>query len=48
MEKSSSALVIGELSLFRRLFISLATSVNPLAWWQIHETQFPNVSILAK
>jgi len=33
MGKSSNALVVGELSLFKRLFISLATFVDPLAWW---------------
>jgi hypothetical protein len=47
MEKSSCALVV-KLSLFRRLSISLATCVDPLAWWWIHETQFPNVSFLVK
>ncbi len=47
MEESSHALV-GELSLFKRLFISPTTCVDPLAWWQIHETQFPNVSLFAK
>ncbi len=40
--------VVGGLSLFKRLFIFLATCVDPLAWWWIHETQFPNVSLLAK
>jgi hypothetical protein len=48
MEKSSCALVVGELSLFKRLSISLVTCVDPLAWWWIHETQFLNVSFLAK
>jgi hypothetical protein len=48
MEKSSCALVVGELSLFRRLSVSLATCVDPLIWWRIHETQFPNVSFLVK
>ncbi len=38
MEKTSCALVVLELYLFKRLFISLATCVDPLAWWQIHET----------
>jgi hypothetical protein len=31
MEESSHALVVKELSLFRRLFVSLATCVDPLA-----------------
>jgi hypothetical protein len=48
MEESSCALVVGELSLFKRLFVSPTTCVDPLAWWWIHETQFPNVSFLAK
>jgi hypothetical protein len=48
MEESSHALVVGELSLLGRLSISLATCVDPLAWWWIHETQFPNVSFFAK
>ncbi len=34
--------------MFRRLSISLITCVDPLAWWQIHETQFPNVSLFVK
>jgi hypothetical protein len=48
MEKSSHALVVGELSLFMRLFISLATRGDPLVWWWIHEIQFPNVSLFVK
>jgi hypothetical protein len=48
MEETSCALVVVELSLFERLFISLVTCVDPLAWWWIHETQFPNVNFLAK
>jgi hypothetical protein len=31
MEKSSCAFIVGELSLFKRLFISLVTCVDPLA-----------------
>ncbi len=48
IEESSCALVVGELSLFRRLFVVLATIDDPLAWWCIHETQFRNVGFLAK
>jgi hypothetical protein len=48
MEKTSCAFVVGDLSLFMRLSISFVTCVDPLAWWWIHETQFPNVSFLAK
>jgi hypothetical protein len=33
MEKSSHALVVGELFLFKRLLVSPVTCVNPLAWW---------------
>jgi len=33
MEKSSRAFVVGELSLLRRLFVSIVTCVHPLAWW---------------
>jgi len=33
MEKSSHALVVGELSLFRKLFVTFTTCVDPLAWW---------------
>jgi hypothetical protein len=31
MEESSCAFVVGELSLFKRLYVSLATCVDPLA-----------------
>ncbi len=48
LEKSSCALVVGELSLFKKLFVTLATCVDPLAWWQVHENQLPNVNFLAK
>jgi hypothetical protein len=48
MEESSCALIVGELSLFMRLYLTHATCVNTLVWWWIHETQFPNVSFLAK
>jgi hypothetical protein len=48
MEKSSHALVIGELSLFKRLLVSPLTCIDPLTWWQIHEKQFLNVNLLNK
>jgi hypothetical protein len=48
MEESSHALVVGELSLFKRLYVTPITCVDPLAWWWIHETQFINVCFLAK
>ncbi len=48
MEESSCALVVGELSLLNRLYITPTTCVDPLAWWWIHETQSSNVSFLAK
>jgi hypothetical protein len=34
--------------LFKRLYPTLVTRVDPLAWWQIYETQFPNIGVLAK
>jgi len=48
MEESSCALVVGELSLFMRLYVTHATCVDTLVWWWIHEMKFPNVSFLAK
>ncbi len=48
MEESSCALVVGELSLFMRLYVTHATCFDTLVWWRIHETQFPNVSFLTK
>jgi hypothetical protein len=42
IEESSQALVTRELYLFRRL------SIPSLAWWRMHEGQFPNVGFLAK
>jgi hypothetical protein len=46
MKKSSQALLINERSLFWRLSIHLCA--NPLAWWQTHEGQFPNVALFTK
>jgi hypothetical protein len=37
IEESSRALVIGELSLFRRLSVLPSTCVDPFTWWCIHE-----------
>jgi hypothetical protein len=48
LEESSCALVVGELSLFKRLSILASTCVDPLSWWWCHENQFPNVGFLAK
>lgn len=45
-EESSWALVIGELSLFKRLSIPSST-FKDLLWWRNHEGQFPNVAFLA-
>jgi hypothetical protein len=47
MEESSRTLVIGELSLFRRLAIPPSMCANPLVWWKTHEGQFQNVGFLA-
>jgi len=46
IEESSCALVVGELSLFKRLSIVLLHVFDPLAWWHIHETQFPTIGFL--
>jgi uncharacterized Tic20 family protein len=48
MEKSSRTLVVGELFLFRRLFIPLSKCLDTLAWWHTHESEFPNVGFLPK
>jgi hypothetical protein len=48
MEESSYALVVGELSLFKRLSILASTCADLLFWWWCHENQFPNVGFLAK
>ncbi len=48
IEESSCALVVGKLSLFRRLFVVLTTCVDPFASWCIHESQFLNVGFFAK
>jgi len=48
IEESSCALVVGELSLFKRLYVVLVACVDTLAWWHIHETQFPNGGFLAE
>ncbi len=48
IEESSQALVIGELSLFRRLFIFSSACANLLTWWCMHEGQFSNGGFLAK
>jgi hypothetical protein len=36
-EESSHALVIGKLSVFKRLHVLPFACVDPLAWWRIHE-----------
>jgi hypothetical protein len=41
-------LVVGELCLFRRLFVISTACVDPLVWWGIQEIQFPYVNFLAK
>ncbi len=38
IEKSSCALVIGEIILFRRHFVLPYACVDPLIWWCIHVT----------
>jgi len=48
IEESSCALIVGELFLFKRLFIVPTACADSLAWWHLHETSFPNVGFLAK
>jgi hypothetical protein len=48
IEESSCALIAGELFLFKRLSIILTTCAGPLAWWHLHEIQFPNVGFFGK
>jgi hypothetical protein len=48
IEESSQALITRELSLFKRLFIHSSACAHPLAWWWMHEGQFPNVGFFAK
>jgi len=48
IEKSLHASVIGELYLFKRLFVTLVACVDPLVWWCNHETQVPNIGFFAK
>jgi hypothetical protein len=48
IEESSRALVTIKLSLFKRLFVLPFIYGDPLAWWCIHEGQFPNMGFLAK
>jgi len=47
MEKFKCAIIIWELSLFKRLSI-IITCDDPLALWWIHKSQFPNVGFLVK
>jgi hypothetical protein len=34
--------------MFKRLPILPSSCVDPLTWWRIHESQFPNMGFLAK
>jgi hypothetical protein len=45
MEKFLNALV-GELSLFKKLSVIFVACVDSLTWWEIHESQFPNLTPL--
>jgi len=47
MEKFLNALV-GELSLIKKLIVIFVACVDSLTWWEIHESQFPNVDSLTK
>jgi hypothetical protein len=48
IEESSCALVVRELSLFKRLSMVLITCVDPFTLWCIYESQFLNVGFFAK
>ncbi len=48
MEESSHALVIGELYVFKRLFILPFAYPNSLSCWWSHKNRFPNVGFLVK
>jgi len=48
IEESFQALITRELSLFRKLSIPSSTCADSLAWWRMHEGQFPNLGFLAK
>jgi hypothetical protein len=48
IEKSSCALVIRELSMFKRVHVLPSSCVDPLAWWRIHEGQILNMGFLVK
>jgi hypothetical protein len=46
MEESSRAFIIGEFSLFKKLFILLSICANLLSWWRSYENWFSNVGFL--
>jgi hypothetical protein len=46
MEESFRALVVGKLSLFKRLSIFPSTHVDHLSWWQSHENQFSHIGFV--
>jgi hypothetical protein len=48
MEEFCCVLIIGNFSLFKRLFFFPYACAKFLFWWWYHENQFPNVSFLAK
>jgi hypothetical protein len=48
IKEISWTLIRRKLFLFKRFFIPPLTCANPLAWWCIHEGQFPNVGFHAK
>jgi hypothetical protein len=47
-EESSRALVIGELYVFKRLFILPFACADSLSCWWSYKNQFPNVGFLVK
>lgn len=46
--EASKGLLLGELSLFRRLVVEPDTVACPLQWWKEHEKRFPTVGFVAR
>jgi hypothetical protein len=48
IKEGSEGLVKYELFLLRRIVVSQKDLKSPLAWWKMHESQFPNVGFLVR
>lgn len=46
--EASKGLLLGELSLFRRLVVEPINVACPLLWWKEHESRFPTVAFVAR